>query len=150
MHLSDLLEDFELYQRAANRSPQTIAWYRAYIGPFERFLIGHGYDTDCEATTTRVIREYVAELQGQHKPITVSNAVRTLNALFNYAVNEGLIDIGPKKSVPRPKVPRTDFAVHDTDEIDRLLQACNQKTLTGSVTRQSCSCCSIQAFEQAN
>lgn len=131
MHLSDLLDEFELAARAANRSPNTITSYQWHVKRFTRFLEERGLSTGCSEISTRVIREYVTHLQPTYAPQSITNNIKALKALFAFGVRDELVDSDPTQRVVVPKVPRTDYIVLDSAEIDTLLRACNTNTLTG-------------------
>ena len=132
MLIHDLLDEFELFCRSANRSPRTIAWYLQYASDFERFLIARDCTPDCERGTTRLLREYVLELQARSAPATVAGKVRALKGLFAFGARGGLLESDPSRLVPVPKIPQTDYITHDVLEVDRLLRACDVKTLAGA------------------
>lgn len=131
MLLSDLSDEFELYARTANRSPQTIGWYRRYVAYFARFLTERGHSLDCAEITTRIVREYVAALQERYAPRTVANHISSLKTVFVFGMREGLIERNPTDRVPVPKVPHREYDIFDPDDVDRLLRACDLKTTTG-------------------
>lgn len=131
MRLPDLLEEYELYLRAANRSPNTVDWYRASVKRFELHLAQTHQSDNCPDITARLIREYITSLQESAAPNTVANSVRALRILFAFGLREGLIDSDPVKRIPVPKVPTTDYVVFDPKDIDSLLRACDEKTFTG-------------------
>jgi integrase/recombinase XerD len=132
MLLADLLEEFVLSARAANRSPRTIDSYRWQLQRFERYLVGRGYSLDCGQITARQIREYIGDLQETHAAQTIANNVKALRSVFAFGVREELIDSDPTVRVAVPKVPHRDYEVFDPSDIDTLLQACNARTLTGT------------------
>lgn len=132
MLLSDLLAEFVLYSRAANRSPETISWYTKYFGRFQRWLAEHHYPVECDSITARMVREYIADLRDRHAPHTISNSVRSVKAVFAWAVREELLGSNPLVRIPVPKIPRTDYEVFDVEQVERLLRACDVKAFTGA------------------
>jgi site-specific recombinase XerD len=111
MRFSDLVDEFLLYCRAANRSPQTIRWYQQYAVNFRLFLEERGYADTCADITPRVIREYVAVMQEQNAPATVAGKVRALKGLFAWGLAEGIIVKNPMTRIPTPKIPQTNLPV---------------------------------------
>ncbi len=131
MLLNELLEEFLLYAKSANRSERTLNWYQFYVPRFERFLDERGYSTNCADITPRLIREYIADLKARDSPHTLSNSVRTLKAVFNFGVKEELITIDPTRRIPAPKIPHREFEIFEPADIDTLLRACNTGTTLG-------------------
>jgi integrase/recombinase XerD len=131
MLLSDLLDEFVLYCRSANRSTRTIEWYMENVTAFEKHLLTSGRPHECERITTRIIREYVLDLQGRYSEATVAGRIRAIKALFAWGVREELLTTDPTKRVPVPKIPHTDFEVFDTKQVDTILKACDTKQLQG-------------------
>lgn len=131
MRLLDLYEEYVLYARAANRSKHTIESQHFHLRRFIVFLDEHGYETDTDAITPRILREFISESSTRYSLKTVSNNVRALKTLFAFGIGEELIDSDPTRRVAAPTVPLADYDIFDPADVDVLLRACNKKTLTG-------------------
>lgn len=131
MRLSELLEEYVLYARAANRSEHTITSQRYHLRRFLLFLESQDHSTDCGDITPRIVREFIARIQETYAPKTVANNVRALKTLFALGVEEELVDTNPLRRIPVPSVPLTDFDVFQPSDIEILIRACNRDTLTG-------------------
>ena len=131
MDLWELHDEYELSARAANRSANTIETQRYHLRRFVNFLKKRGIRTDTDEITPRVLREFIAESNQRYAVKTVSNNVRALKTLFAFGVREELVDRDPTHVVATPKVPITDFDIFEPSDVERLLRACNTKTVSG-------------------
>lgn len=131
MRLWDLYEEWLVAARAENFSIETIRSKRFRLKSFVQYMEANGLEPDTNTVTPRVIREFIAASRDTYSPYTVTSNVRVLKTLFRFGVREGLISEDPTTRIPVPKVPTIDYTVFDPSDIDTLLQACDQKTLTG-------------------
>lgn len=131
MRVMDLVEEYVLELRAANRSENTVSDYRYHGLRFSRFLASRGYPDDCAQITPRIVREFQIALKDTHSPKTISNNIRALKALFSWAVREELLETNPMERIKTPAVPQEEFPVFDPADVDKLLAACDTKRLTG-------------------
>lgn len=117
MLLSEAIEALALATRADGRSPRTVESYRQKLKPLLAF------SGDVEVASIRVtdLRRYVAHLrdrtklytdhpthrerEGHLSPFTVASMVTSTKRLFNWLVEEGVLEASPMKriKIPRPK-----------------------------------------------
>ncbi len=124
-HLSGAIEAFLLSRRVGNCSSRTLEVYTANLHRFQR-------TTDMptlEAVSPLVIQQYLADLQGRLKPISVHQHFRCLRTFFAWCVGAGLLQNHPMCGLTM-RAPKTLPTVPEDDEVRRLLAIC-QDTFEG-------------------
>lgn len=143
-HILALLDEF-LLERQADREcrPRTLAWYRATILMFVRFLEERGYPTDYDAVETRHIRAFRLYLQepvrwdgkgSRGRPLSDSMRAtydRALRIFFGWLVTVGYLDKSPVAELPRPRVRRKPQRFLTADELERLWRSFPANTRQG-------------------
>ena len=115
--MSDLLNRYELYARAAGFSPGSVNHMRNCIGYFDRFL---GGITDPARVTADDFRRYLTDLPNhriregfnneQPWPIsgtTINTYARAVQTFFSWLASEEIIPANPIARVKIPKKPKT-------------------------------------------
>lgn len=134
--LFELIEYYEVCNRAEGKSPKTISWYSANLKSFRNYLKNRHLPDSLNNIDTKLLREYVFYLLKKtkhenhpHTPATtellstatVHGHVRTLRAFFNWLVVEGLAQNSPAKSLKPPKVTRKVVSTLSDEEIRTIL-----------------------------
>ena len=103
--LFELMEYYEVCNRAEGKSPKTISWYSANLKSFRNYLKNRHLPDSLDNIDTKLLREYVLYLMKQTRyenhpytpaktellsTATIHGYVRTLRAFFNWLVVEGL------------------------------------------------------------
>jgi len=134
--LAELIEYYEVCNRAEGKSPKTISWYSANLKNFRNYLKNRHLSDSLDNIDTKLLREYVLYLlkktRYENHPYTpaktellsaatVHGHVRTLRAFFNWLVVEGLAENNPAKDLKPPKVTRKVVSTLSDEEIRAIL-----------------------------
>jgi integrase/recombinase XerC/integrase/recombinase XerD len=136
--LFELIEYYEVCNRAEGKSPKTISWYSANLKSFHNYLKNRHLPDSLDNIDTKLLREYVLYLLKKTryenhsytpaKPellsaATVHGHVRTLRAFFNWLVVEGLTQNNPANGLKPPKVVRKVVSTLSDEEIRAILNS---------------------------
>ena len=130
----DNVKAFIRSRRAANRSPETIRYYREQLKVFRDLLEKQGVSTRLERITSDIIIEYYIEHSLDVKRVTyttVATGLRAIRAFFNWAVEQGVIAESPMRGVviSNPKTP--DIATFSREQIRDILHQPDLETFVG-------------------
>jgi len=138
--LSELINYYEICNRAEGKSPKTISWYSANLRHFRSYLKSRHLPDTLDIIDTKLLREYVLYLlkktryenhpytpakAGLLSAATVHGHVRTLRAFFSWLVIEGLIQYNVAKDVKPLKVTRKVVSTLSDEEIGAILNTFN-------------------------
>ncbi len=136
--LSELIEYYEVCNRAEGKSPKTISWYSANLKSFRNYLKNRHVSDSLDNIDTKLLREYVLYLMKRtryenhpYTPVkpellstaTVHGHVRTLRAFFNWLVVEELTQNNPANGLKPPKVVRKVVSTLSDEEIRAILNS---------------------------
>lgn len=132
--LKDYVEDWNLESQIRQHTAQSLNWRKDRLGKFFWFL----EQRNCQSVGVAELREFFLYCAEAHpegrwgnpkcteamRPATVHGYYRIIKALFNYLIDEEVIDSNPVKRIKPPAV-RTEMKhpVSD-DHVEKLLQAC--------------------------
>ncbi|MFC1992686.1 tyrosine-type recombinase/integrase [Chloroflexota bacterium] len=134
--LFELIEYYEVCNRAEGKSPKTISWYSANLKNLHSYLKNRHLSDSLDNIDTKLLREYVLYLlkktRYENHPYTpaktdllstatIHGHVRTLRAFFNWLVVEGLAQNNPAKDLKPPKVTRKVVSTLSDEEIRAIL-----------------------------
>jgi len=134
--LFELIEYYEVCNRAEGKSLKTISWYSANLKSFRNYVKSRHLPDSLDTIDTKLLREYVLYLMKRTRynghpytpsktellsSATIHGHVRTLRAFFNWLVVEGLAQNNPAKDVKPPKVSRKVVSTLSDDEIGAIL-----------------------------
>ena len=134
--LNELIEYYEVCNRAEGKSPKTISWYSANLKSFRNYLKSRHLPDSLDHIDTKLLREYVLYLMKRTRynghpytpaktellsSATIHGHVRTLRAFYNWLVVEGLAQNNPAKDLKPPKVTRKVVSTLSDDEIGAIL-----------------------------
>ncbi len=134
--LSELIEYYEVCNRAEGKSPKTISWYSANLKSFRNYLKNRHLPDSLDNIDTKLLREYVLYLMKRTRynghpytpaktellsSATIHGHVRTLRAFFNWLVVEGLVQNNAAKELKPPKVARKVVSTLSDEEIGAIL-----------------------------
>ena len=124
--LSELIEYYEVCNRAEGKSPKTISWYSANLKSFRNYLKNRHLSDSLNIIDIKLLREYVFYLLKKTKhenhpytpattellsTATIHGHVRTLRAFFNWLVVEGLAQNSPAKALKPPKIHSKNLSI---------------------------------------
>ncbi len=136
--LFELIEYYEICNRAAGKSPKTISWYSANLKNFRNYLKNRHLSDSLDNIDTKLLREYVLYLMKQTRyenhpytpaktellsTATIHGYVRTLRAFFNWLVVEGLAQNNPSNALKPPKIVRKVVSTLSDEEIRAILNS---------------------------
>ncbi|MFC2062674.1 tyrosine-type recombinase/integrase [Chloroflexota bacterium] len=134
--LFELIEYYEVCNRAEGKSPKTITWYSANLKSFRNYLKNRHLPDSLDNIDTKLLREYVLYLLKRNRfdghpytpaqtdllsSATIHGHVRTLRAFFNWLAAEGLAQNNPAKDLKPPKVSRKVVSTLSDEEIGAIL-----------------------------
>jgi len=134
--LSELIEYYEVCNRAEGKSSKTISWYSANLKSFRNYVKSRHLPDSLDTIDTKLLREYVLYLMKRTRydghpytpaktellsSATIHGHVRTLRAFFNWLVVEGLAQNNPAKDLKPPKVTRKVVSTLSDGEIGAIL-----------------------------
>lgn len=127
-NLTQVLEDWKVALRGANKAPRTVHSYLESGRGLQRYLLATGQSTDLNAITPIVLRTYFKHELGRGLSAnTVARDYRHLRQLFRYGVINELIDANPLDKVSAIAVPETPVPVVTDPQIKSLLETCQSK-----------------------
>jgi site-specific recombinase XerD len=130
--LSELINYYELCNKAEGKSLKTITWYSANLARFHSYLRLRHLPDSIEAVDIKLLREYVLYLLKRNRfdghpytparkellsAATVHGHVRTLRAFFSWLATEELIQNSPATDLKPPKVIRKVISTLSDEEI---------------------------------
>jgi len=134
--LSELIEYYEVCNRAEGKSPKTISWYTANLKSFRYYIKSRHHPDYLDTIDTKLLREYVLYLMKRTRytghpytpakkellsSATIHGHVRTLRAFFNWLISEGLAQNNPARDLKPPKVTRKVVSTLSDEEIGVIL-----------------------------
>lgn len=145
--LEKLVRQYQAFNRAEGKSPQTIQWYETSLRTFLQYLERSGIEPVLGNVDVHAAREYVLYLQQRPKyedhpvseakgellsPTTVQVYVRALKAFFNWLHREGYTGEHRLERLRMPKAPRKLVEPLSEAEVAALLAAIDHQTHWGS------------------
>jgi integrase/recombinase XerC/integrase/recombinase XerD len=136
--LSELIEYYEVCNRAEGKSPKTISWYSANLKSFRNYLKSRHLPDSLDTIDTKLLREYVLYLMKRTRynghpytpaktellsSATIHGHVRTLRAFYNWLVTENLAQSNPANGLKPPKVVRKVVSTLSDEEIRAILNS---------------------------
>ncbi len=136
--LFELIEYYEVCNKAEGKSPKTISWYSANLKSFHNYLKNRHLPYSLDNIDTKLLREYVLYLMKRtryenhpHTPAkpeplssaTIHGHVRTLRAFFNWLVAEGLSQTNPANGLKPPKITMKVVSTLSDGEIRAILNS---------------------------
>ena len=126
---TEALERFLLTLRARDASEHTLRSYRTAVGAYLEWLAGH--DADWRAPARADLRAYLARLVTSGARSTVSQRLAAIRSFHRFAARAGLAPGDPWGSIATPRIPRRLPRVLEIEQIERLLDAVDQPSVSG-------------------
>lgn len=118
-----LWRSYDRSLRALNRSVETIESYHKAVRELDAYLKG----SDITEASKKQLQGYLTKRLSEISATTVGIRFRSLRAMFNWMVEEQIIDVSPLKGVREPKAADNPPEVLSDDDLLRLLKACSGK-----------------------
>jgi site-specific recombinase XerD len=138
--LSELIDYYEVCNRADGKSHRTIEWYSANLKRFRSYLNNRHLSESLDSIDKKLLREYMLYLLKRSRfenhpytPVkteplstaTIHGHVRTLRAFFSWLVSEGLTNDNIAKDLKPPKLVKKAISTLSEQEIIAILHALN-------------------------
>ena len=143
--LEQLIDSYQLYNRAVGKSASTVAWYGVRLGLFRRFL---GDEATLEGLTVDSARAYIVHLQdrtdrhagspfvitatGKLSTAYIHGCVRAIRAFASWLHAENYTETNRLKAVKPPKVQHKVIPVLNDGEVQKLLGRFDQEDPFGA------------------
>jgi site-specific recombinase XerD len=121
--IMDELAAYTVHLRAENKSPATVSLWTGAARQLAAYLADHGMPTDPRAVRREHLESWLADLLAAGaKPSTVNNRYRSVQPLFRWLAEEGLISENPMRNMRPPAIPDDEHVqVPDAGDVARLL-----------------------------
>ena len=133
---SKALVGYELYTRAKQLSPNTIADYKNTFRKFTAYL---GSDLDVTAIDHNHIIGFLGSLPETLSPKTARNYHTGLSSLWTWMKSEQIVPVQILIQVPRPKPTQTDIIPFSEANIRALLRSTSRSKTYSRLGKQPCS-----------
>ena len=145
--LQDLLEGFLFSLQAEGRSPQTHDFYSKYLGCLLRYSKSQSWPEHVNQLEVRHFREFLTWVATRSFEYTAGNNSRrvvqpraskgwryykAIRRLFNWSVEEGLLEESPVKGLRYKAPPPPPIQPYNLDELKRFLAVCELDIKTGA------------------
>jgi len=139
--LSELIDYYEVCNRAEGKSYRTIGWYSANLKRFRSYLKSRHLSESLDSIDKKLLREYVLYLLKRNRfenhpyvPVstellsaaTVHGHVRTLRAFFSWLVDEGLTEENIARDLKPPKLVKKVVSTLSDEEIIAIVHTLNR------------------------
>jgi site-specific recombinase XerD len=140
--LTELIDYYEVCNRAEGKSPKTLSWYSANLRHFHSYLKSRHIPDEIDNIDTKLLREYVLYLfkrnsyqdhpytPTKNTPLstaTIHGHVRTLRAFFSWLLREEFIQQDPTIGLKPPKLDQKVITILSDDEIRTIINTFNPK-----------------------
>jgi integrase/recombinase XerD len=145
--LDDLLEQYWLSLKAANRSPKTISRYEGSLRTLAGFLNSKGLCASVNLIGVNEIISFIRYLQESHRwpnrkatgkdygglsPFTIQGYVRDLKAFWNWLGRQGYITNNVMVKLPLPGVPQVEMPTFSPEQVRSFLSAIDKTRPPGA------------------
>ncbi len=140
--LAELIDYYEVCNRAEGKSSKTLSWYSANLRHFHTYLKSRHTPDVIDDINTKLLREYVLYLfkrnSYQDHPYTptkdtplstatIHGHVRTLRAFFSWLTREEFIQQNPTTGLKPPKLDQKVITILSDEEIRTIINTFNPK-----------------------
>jgi len=142
-----LVEGFLLSLQAEGKAPRTYEYYSKLLQHFLRYIADEHWDTDINQLDTRQMREFLsyvasrnyeysagngARIVKRSKPTAAWPYFRALRRLFNWAIEEGLIEESPIAKIHFKAPNAAPIEPYSQSDLKKLLSQCDLDIKSGS------------------
>jgi integrase/recombinase XerD len=131
--LDKLFSRYYTARQAAGAAQRTLEDYCKHMIWFKRFLALEYNGLQTFMPNRDVIRTWISHMLmvQKLKPSTINIRLRTVKAMFNWAVTDGVLDESPFSNVNLLRVPEEDFQVITKLQERRLFDVCDVHSFVG-------------------
>lgn len=118
--------------KAEGRSPKTILYYKDAVSSLLRYMEGAGLSTDIRDLDATAVRSWIISQRDRGlADKTLATRTQGVKIFVRWCVAEDLLDRDPLARLKLPKVKDTAKPTFVPEEVDRLLEACDVRTVVG-------------------
>lgn len=131
--LENLFNRYYSARQAQGAAERTLEDYEKHMRWFRRFLCSEYNGLDNFLPNREVIRAWISHMITVQmlKPSTINIRLRTVKAMFNWAIKERIMRESPFENVDLLRVPEEEFQVISPAQERRIFEVCDLKTLVG-------------------
>ena len=136
-NIKQVINEFLLSCKVEGKSYGTIECYSDKLKDFLWYADNYDWPDDIRVITTQHLREFLAYLrENPHrfnskcpramKPInstTIQKYYRALSALFNWSINEGILETSPLVKIKVPRAEKKVIKALDSSEVNKLISS---------------------------
>ncbi|MCF8568604.1 tyrosine-type recombinase/integrase [Alicyclobacillus tolerans] len=133
MTLDKLFNRYYAARQAGGAAERTLEDYVKHMRWLRRFMASEYGGLDTVIPNREVIRAWISHMLTVQKlkPSTINIRLRTVKAMFNWALSEDILQESPFENVDLLKVPEEEFQVISRAQEKKLFSVCDLQTLTG-------------------
>jgi site-specific recombinase XerD len=125
--LAACIDDYRLSLHAAGKSRATREVYTLAVQYLDAFLAELGMPRHINVIRREHIEAWLVSLRDKGRaPATVSVYFRSLQPFFKWAIEEGLVEESPLRSISRPNVPRRPPTFPEREQVEKLVKVCQR------------------------
>lgn len=145
--LEKLVLQFQAFNRAEGKSPDTIDWYETSLHLFLEYLPSQSIQPILSGVDVDTVRTYILNLQKRQRyadhpiaknrdrllsPVTIQCYIRAIKAFFNWLYREGYTDANRLERLKVPKAPKRLMEPLTESEIGLILSCIDSQTDWGA------------------
>jgi len=145
--LQDLVEGFLFSLQAEGRAPRTHEYYDKLLRHFTEYAKSQDWPEQVELLDTKRIRQFLSWIGSRSfeyvagngsrrfsksKPSTAWPYYKALRGLFNWSVEEGLLETSPAKGIHFKAPPPPQVQPYGLEELKRFFAVCELDIKTGA------------------
>lgn len=128
--ISVLADSFRRSLRAQAKSKRTVENYGDGVRQLCDYLVRMGMPTAVANIRREHVEAFITSLLAIHTTSTAATRYRALQAFFKFLLEEGEIRVSPMQHMKPPAISETPPDVLTTDELMRLVKACDGRTFS--------------------
>jgi integrase/recombinase XerD len=131
--LQSIFDRYYSARKASGAAPRTLEDYEKHMRWFRSFMASEYSGLENTVPNREVIRAWILHMMTAQKlkPSTINIRLRTVKAMFNWAVKERILKDCPFENVELLRVHEEDFQVITMNQERRLFATCDLTTFTG-------------------
>jgi site-specific recombinase XerD len=119
-----LLDDWRRHLRSKNLSQNTITSYLNVGRQFAAYLVEHNMPTSAAEITNAPVEAYIGDLAESGSAANAAKHYRSLQQLFKWLDEEGIIDGSPMARMHPPQIPEQPVPIISEADLAALLKTC--------------------------
>ena len=131
--LDNLFKRYYSARIAGGAAQRTLEDYQKHMKWFKSFLAEYLCGFETALPNVDMIRAWISHMLTVQKlkPSTINIRLRTIKAMFNWAVSEEILSESPFKNIDLLRVPEEDFKILSQSQERKLLSVCDLNNIIG-------------------